>query len=260
MTVKKSNELKEIWNANAAFWDNRMGEGNTYHLVLIEPNQLEMLDIKKGDKILEIACGNGQFARKMASLGAKVTATDFSDEFIKTARTKPMADKIEYQVIDVTNTADLNKLKGNVFDAVVCTMAFHDIENLEPLIKFLPKILKNGGKFIFSTLHPCFNGGDNTFVHELNEIGETVTNNYYVKISNYLKSQSSKGIGMPGQPVVQYYFHRPLSETLKVCFKNNFYMYDLREPSFKDTEPKNMKYHVFKDIPPVIICSFRLMK
>jgi 2-polyprenyl-3-methyl-5-hydroxy-6-metoxy-1,4-benzoquinol methylase len=260
MNSKRNSEVKDIWNANAAFWDTRMGEGNNFHRLLIEPNQLEMLDIKKGDFILDIACGNGQFARKMTQAGAKVTAIDFSDEFIKIAKSKPLADIIDYQVIDVTNTADLNKLKDKTFDAVVCTMALFDMENIEPLIGFLPKILKNNGKFIFSSLHPCFFSGEYTLVHERNETGGTVNDNYYVKIGNYLKSQTLKGIGMPGQPVAQYYFHRPLSEMLNVCFKNNFYMYDLREPSFKDIEPKTMNASVFRNIPPVIICSLKLMK
>ena len=71
MKNKVNAEVKEIWNTNAAFWDGRMGEGNDFHKILIEPNQLEMLAIKKGDKILDIACGNGQFARKMTQAGQR---------------------------------------------------------------------------------------------------------------------------------------------------------------------------------------------
>jgi len=59
-------EVRNIWNANAEFWDSKMGEGNDFHKMLIEPIQLKLLNIKAGDKILDIACGNGQFARKMA--------------------------------------------------------------------------------------------------------------------------------------------------------------------------------------------------
>ena len=44
-TVAMSNELndevKDIWNANAAFWGKCMGEGNDFHRLLIEPNQLD---------------------------------------------------------------------------------------------------------------------------------------------------------------------------------------------------------------------------
>jgi ubiquinone/menaquinone biosynthesis C-methylase UbiE len=260
MNSQSNHEVRDIWNENAAFWDKRMGEGNDFHKLLIEPNQIELLNIKKGDLILDIACGNGQFARRMTEAGAKVIAIDFSDEFIKIAKAKPLSYQIDYQAIDVTSTDDLNKLKGYTFDSIVCTMALMDIENIEPLIPFLPKILKNNGKFVFSILHPCFNSGENTLLHEHNESGGTINDNYYVKVSNYLISQPIKGIGMVGQPRPQYYFHRPLSEVLSLCFKNNFYMDGLREPSFKDTESKNIFDNVYKNIPPAIICSFKLVR
>ena len=66
-----NDEAGRIWDANADFWDSRMGEGNSFHKHLIEPSQLRMLDPKPDDLILDVACGNGQFARKMATLGAE---------------------------------------------------------------------------------------------------------------------------------------------------------------------------------------------
>jgi SAM-dependent methyltransferase len=235
-----------------------MGEGNDFHKLLIEPNQIELLNIKKGDVILDIACGNGQFARKMAELGVSVVAIDFSDEFIKIARSKTLSDKIEYKTIDVTDINDLEKLKEQRFDSIVCTMAMMDMADIMTLISFLPKILKNNGKFVFSILHPCFNSGENVQIHEHTDIGGKLHHNFGVKISNYLVSKKYKGIGMSGQPKPQYYFHRPLSELLNACFKNGFYMNGLREPSFKYIEPKSIYDNVFKNIPPAIICSFIL--
>jgi hypothetical protein len=44
----KKDTVKDIWNANAEYWDKRMGEGNLFHKNLIEPTQLRMLDIKPG--------------------------------------------------------------------------------------------------------------------------------------------------------------------------------------------------------------------
>ena len=127
MSARRNDEVRDIWNANAAYWDERMGEGNDFHNILIEPNQIELLDINKGDAILDIACGNGQFSREMTKLGARVTAIDFSDALINIARSKPFADRIDYQVIDVTRKADLEKLRGNTFDSIDCTMAIMDM-------------------------------------------------------------------------------------------------------------------------------------
>lgn len=260
MSSHLNDEVRNIWNANAAYWDERMSEGNDFHKVLLEPNQIELLNIQPGDSILDVACGNGQFARKMTELGAKVTAIDISKEMINIARSKPVSDKIDYHVIDVTSRADLEKLWGNTYDSIVSTMAIMDIENIEPMIRFLPEILKDNGRFVFSILHPCFNSGEAYQVNEHTDYRGEEHNNYYVKISNYLISRPTKGFAMRGQPKIQYYFHRPLSEILNLCFESGFYMDGMREPSFKDSASQSTWGNVFKNNPPAIICSFRCMK
>ena len=252
-------EVRNIWNANAEFWDSRMGEGNDFHKVLIEPIQLRLLNTKAGDKILDIACGNGQFARKMAELGANVTAVDFSDKFIAIAKSKGKYD-INYQVIDVTRKSDLTKLPSNSFDSIVCTMALMDIENIQVLIDYLPKMLKRDGIFVFSILHPCFNSGDNMLIHEQDDLGGEVKSKYYVKIRNYLIEKSSLGIGMIGQPRPQYYFHRPVSTILKYLFKSGFVLDAYEEPSFANIEnPTSIYDNVYKHIPPALICRLRIL-
>jgi 2-polyprenyl-3-methyl-5-hydroxy-6-metoxy-1,4-benzoquinol methylase len=252
-----NDEVKEIWNANAEFWDGRMGEGNAFHKTLIEPTQLAMLDIKPGQRILDIACGNGQFARKMASLGASITAVDFSENFIDIARAKSDPD-IEYRVIDATSETDLNTLMGTPFDAIVCTMAMMDMENIGILINRLPGLLKKDGKFVFSVLHPCFNSGENVLVHERDETEGEVKNKYSVKISNYLVEKSELGIGMVGQPKAQYYFHRPISTILRSCFKAGLLLDALEEPSFADIVKSDRIYdNVFKHIPAALVCRLK---
>ncbi len=253
-----SDEVKAIWDTNAEFLDSRMGEGNDWHKTLIEPVQLRLLDIKAGDNILDVACGNGQFARKMAGLGAKVTAVDFSEKFIAIARAKSSRD-IDHQVIDATSKADLEKLPDNAFDSVVCTMAFMDMENIETLIRHLPKLLKRSGIFVFSTVHPCFHSGEHTLVHEQEDVGGEIRSTYSVKISNYLVEKASLGIASIGQPRPQYYFHRPLSSTLRHFFESGLVMDALEEPSFADVENRSsISRNVWNNIPPVLICRLRL--
>jgi len=254
-----NDEVKNIWNANAEFWDSRMGEGNAFHKTLIEPMQLKMLDIKPGQYILDVACGNGQFARKMASLGAKVTAVDFAEKFIRIARSKS-SPEIDYRMIDASSEADLNKLSDMTFDSIVCTMALMDMENIDTLIGRLPKILKKRGKFVFSVLHPCFNSGEFVLVHERDESGTEINDRYSVKVSNYLIEKTSLGIGMIGQPKSQYYFHRPISILLKCCFKAGFVLDACEEPSFTSTGNTISGNDIFfKYIPPVIVCRLRLL-
>ena len=79
-------ENRRIWDANARWWDDRIGGGNDFQTLLIEPATERLLAVSAGDRILDIACGAGRFARRMAELGARVVAFDCSAKFIERAR------------------------------------------------------------------------------------------------------------------------------------------------------------------------------
>ncbi len=75
-----------IWEANAAFWDQRMGDGNSFQRLLVGPATERLLAPRADERILEVACGNGVMARRLAELGARVLATDVSPTFIERPR------------------------------------------------------------------------------------------------------------------------------------------------------------------------------
>jgi SAM-dependent methyltransferase len=254
-----NDEVKDIWNANAEFWDGKMGEGNNFHKQLIEPIQLKLLNIVTGMKILDVACGNGQFARKMAGLGAHVTAVDFSEKFIALAKSKE-SKNISYGVLDATSDADLDKLPSHNFDALVCTMALMDMSDIEVLARHAPGLLKKHGVFVFSILHPCFNSGKIMLMHEMDDLSGRLENRYYVRVRDYLVETSQLGIGMAGQPKSQYYFHRPVSALLGVFFKNGFVLDAFEEPSFKDIgDSERIFDNVYKTIPPALVCRLKMV-
>src|SRR6188472_2851700 len=106
-------ENRRIWNANARWWDDRIGEGNDFQTVLIEPATERLLSVTSSDTILDVACGAGRFARRMALLGAKVIAIDTSTEFIARARERTPADtSIDYRVLDAASPEDLLSLNA----------------------------------------------------------------------------------------------------------------------------------------------------
>lgn len=252
-------EAIAVWEKNAEFWDEQMGEGNEFHKTLIEPTQLQLLNIEPGHRILDVACGNGQFARKMASFGATVLAVDGSTQMIKRAKGRTKHDgHIEYRVMDCTNEAELNRLESG-FDAAVCTMALMDIADLEPLAETLPRLLKRGGRFVFSVLHPCFNSGFSRHGIERYDEGNTVVTDCYVKMMRYIAPVTVKGIAMDGQPEIQFYFHRPLQELLKPFFHAGFMLDGLEEPTFPSTTNASVFRQVYSEIPPALVVRLRLV-
>ena len=133
-----TDENRRIWDANALWWDDRIGDGNDFQALLIEPATERLLAVSGGDVILDVACGAGRFARRMAELGASVVAFDHSAKFIERARQRTAKDAaVEYHVLDAARTDALLSLGARRFDKAVCTMALMDMPEIIPLLSAL---------------------------------------------------------------------------------------------------------------------------
>jgi 2-polyprenyl-3-methyl-5-hydroxy-6-metoxy-1,4-benzoquinol methylase len=143
-------ETREAWEQNAPFWDRRIGEGNDFVEVLIWPSVKRLLELCPGEQVLDVACGNGLYARRLAALGAHVVAFDFSENLIALARkrTTEHTDRIEYLVTDATDEAALMTLGERGFDAAICNMALFDIADIQPLMRALARLLRPGGRVV----------------------------------------------------------------------------------------------------------------
>ena len=258
-------ETVEIWDRNADFWDERMGEGNEFHKLLIEPTQLGLLSLDAGERVLDIACGNGQFARKMASLGCEVVAVDAAPRMIENARGRTSADaeyaeRLRYDVVDASDEETMLALGESGFDAAVCTMALMDIASIEPIARAVRRLLKPDGRFVFSVMHPCFNSteGFRQTMEQEDRDGEIVER-WSVSVTRYIEPHAHKGLAMRGQPLAQHYFHRPLSALLGVFFDAGFVLDGLREPVFPEDTPERNRFGwlMFNDIPPVLSVRLR---
>jgi 2-polyprenyl-3-methyl-5-hydroxy-6-metoxy-1,4-benzoquinol methylase len=121
---RANEQARQAWDQNAEFWDLRMSEGNDFVDVLIWPAVERLLALKRGERVLDIACGNGLTSRRMAATGCHVVAIDFSEQMIERARgggsTGPGS--IDYRVLDATNYDMLTGLGERSFDAALCNM------------------------------------------------------------------------------------------------------------------------------------------
>ena len=83
-----------------------------------------------------------------------------------------------------------------------------------------------------------------------------------VRVFDYLSTSPSKGVAMVGQPVAQYYFHRPLAVLFGVCFRAGFVLDGIEEPAFPaPIDPgRPLAWSQFQGIPPVLVARMRLLR
>jgi ubiquinone/menaquinone biosynthesis C-methylase UbiE len=146
-------DVRSAWDELAAFWDERMEAGATWQRHLIQPSVERLLRLEPGERVLEIASGNGEFARRMSELGGHVLATDFSEAMLEIARSH--GGEVEYRYADATEEESLLALGDpGAFDAVVSNMAIMDMEFIAPMVVAAARLLKPGGRFVFRRYIP----------------------------------------------------------------------------------------------------------
>lgn len=251
-------EVRAAWDALAGFWDERMEAGETWQRSLIQPAVEHLLELREGERVLEIACGNGEFARRMAELGGSVLGVDFSEPMLERARSR--GGNVEYRRVDATDEMQLIALgEPGSFDVVVSNMAIMDMESIEPMISASARLLIRRGRFVFSTLHPAFNSGESVRTAEQVFLDGDWRTVYSVKMSRYGTTATMKGTAIVGQPVEQWYFHRPLAEILRPFFQQGFVLDALEEPLLDPSgQTPGSPSFVFTEIPGVLVARLRL--
>ncbi len=254
-----------VWDRIAPAWDAFMGEGGSFQRVLIGPVVERLLAVRDGDAVLELACGNGALARRLATMGAHVTASDVSAVFLEIARGRTsaaQAERITYQQLDATDEAAITALGIGRFAAAVCIMGIMDMAEVAPLMRGVRAVLRPGGCFVFAVMHPCFNGDPLTRVLLQEERDGAVITTRAVQVSHYLTPRAALGLGITTQPEPHWYFLRPLSLLLGAAFSAGFVLDALEEPAFPPeaaaAESDPLGWRQFPEIPPVLIARLRV--
>jgi 2-polyprenyl-3-methyl-5-hydroxy-6-metoxy-1,4-benzoquinol methylase len=257
----ENSHAHRAWNTNAEFWNDRMAEGNDFFNLLVWPAVERLLRLTSGDRLLDVACGNGVTSRRLARAGASVVAFDFSESMIDLAKERTGRSGIDYRVIDATDRKALLDLGPAAFDGALCNMALMDMADIDPLMDALASLLRPDGRFVFSVLHPWFNNPACIQMGELEDRAGTLVTTYSVKTSRYLTPFTQVGLAIDGQPVPHPYFHRPLSALLAPAFNAGFVLDGIEECAFPPeitggSTPLSWSGR-FSEIPAVLVVGMR---
>lgn len=79
-------KISTSWGGVARWYQETLENPESYQKKVIAPNLTRVLGLKSGMHVLDIACGEGWFARHCHALGATVTGIDIAAELIERAR------------------------------------------------------------------------------------------------------------------------------------------------------------------------------
>lgn len=122
-------------------------------LVLLEEPLVErMLGEVPGLRVLDVGCGTGRHAVRLARAGARVTGLDFSPGMLAKARAKAGADRVEFREVDVG--APLPFADG-CFDRVLACLVLDHVFELAGFFSELRRVCRPDGYVVASVLHPA---------------------------------------------------------------------------------------------------------
>ncbi|MEN6370495.1 MAG: class I SAM-dependent methyltransferase [Armatimonadota bacterium] len=184
-----------------------------------------------GRNILDLACGDGNLSRWLSTYGAHVTSIDNSAESTEAAKLHEAAEprRIDYITGDA---GDLYMIDDSTFDDVICHLALDQFENIGPIVAEVSRVIKLGGRFIFSVGHPCFQW-------RLLEAGDS-GNSY---------TMEGPGNGLSGE-----IWHRTISTYINSVAARGFTVRRVMEPSADDHDvAKDPALQVWKHIPVALV-------
>jgi RluA family pseudouridine synthase len=264
------------WDHVAGWYDKLIEEGRSDHFEkVIIPGTLRLLEPSKGQRILDVACGQGAFCRTLARLGVQATGVDAAPKLIEAAR-RAAHDLRPAPLFEVGDARQIGEtsLQGGLFDSATCLMALMNIEPLSPVLAGIAKRLRAGGRFVSVVLHPAFRSpGQTSWVWDSAEgstrrgqdprkgtrfgrpgregrgpqaeAGRTPSSDrQFRRVDGYLSSGHREIVMNPGavsggsDRVVTLTHHRPIQTYVRLLREAGFLIEALEEwPSARESEP-----------------------
>lgn len=223
------------WGEVADWYDRLVGdEGSEFHQKVVHPGVVRLLGLQPGDRVIDVACGQGVLCRVLAERGAEVTGLDAAEPLIRAGRERG-PELIRYHVADARELATAPFLPAGGFAAATCVLAIQNIQPIAPVFQGVHRLLRPGGRFVLVMMHPCFRGPKETSWawDPQNEV-------QYRRVDRYLLPRKTPIVTHPGSApdVYTWTFHRPI-ESYARALRNAGLLIDAIEewPSHKSSEP-----------------------
>ena len=113
-------------------------------LQIVDESLCEALDLRSGEKVLDIAAGNGNATLAAARRWAEVTSTDYVPELLERGRERAMANglAVDFRQAD----AEALPFKDSSFDVVVSTFGVMFTPDQDKAAEEMLRVCRSGGR------------------------------------------------------------------------------------------------------------------
>jgi ubiquinone/menaquinone biosynthesis C-methylase UbiE len=148
--------VKDLYDNTASSWIR--GKPSSLSDFTARPFVLELCEPVVGMRVLDLGCGEGYCSRELRQRGAEqVYGIDLSKNMIKAALLQEVENPlgIHYEVGCATH---LKQFGDGEIDLVVAVFLFNYLttSQTQQCMAEVARVLRPGGRFVFSVPHPCF--------------------------------------------------------------------------------------------------------
>ena len=228
------------------FVDRSLADKNGLWHVLLSRFQEVLRDRLKGARVCDIACGEGYLSRFLAHLGPQeVLGIDISAALIELAAQRANSTNLSFRVDDAQH---LRTFKDASIDIAVSQMAIMDIPDHRAMFQSVRRVLKAGGVFVFSLLHPCFEAP-----FHLPDKPQFLTDENGSPIAYAIRQYAKEGFWQSGGTGVRGHmgaYHRTLSTLINDLLDAGFRLGRLEELVIGDNG-------LFSQVPQTLLVAAR---
>lgn len=203
-------------------------------------DELGLLGDVVGLDVVELGCGGAQFGLALADRGADYTGVDISTAQLAHARENAAECGIDATFVEssVTNLP----LPDDAFDLAISAFAFQWVDDLAACFREAHRVLRPGGRLIFSVDHPVYKLFDPETQH--------LARSYFSGVPRREYSDT-----FDAEMVV---YRRRISETVDLLTDAGFTLDAIREPGYSDPEDYESAFGSFDPdlmakIPPTAV-------
>ncbi|HEY0383481.1 MAG TPA: class I SAM-dependent methyltransferase [Candidatus Elarobacter sp.] len=185
----------------------RVTSDNVYNAAYERPAVQDVLGDVRGRDVLDAGAAAGEHSVWLVAHGARVVALDASDAMVRLARAR-LGDSATVLRADLALPLPLADAS---FDVVLSSLTLHYLEDWIPTLRELARVLRPGGRLVFSTHHPALTDDPAADYHTVRLVEEGWE-------------------GFVAGEVPMRFYHRPLERIVGDVLAAGFVLRALREP------------------------------